>query len=1261
MANLGAVKQSMRMFFYEGSLLPIEWTNQHGCGSNSKVNCEVILQYMCEDDNPELRDGTLRGNANTAGGLSEPPTAGEAAEQTLGQHEPLEFYTNCQARERNKGLYTADQNVNDNRGATATRQNANGNANANNRNGLECPEERDYYPYWHPSPWHDIAIFTDEPETMCDYYRRESQNVKARGLCSLPEFNNPQACSEGGGSWEERWSGPSELEDHPPECFAGPQSRDNHLGNVRNGRPYYYSWKIPDYVEGRCVLRIRYNITTGDFGTGSVARPDQDGLTEAVSSFFMDSTYNTAPILTGDPTDDWLNLGSDMELQLQVNTAQYGRTFQDRSHSFIVTKRPSDVPDSARIVNYNVRGRRGNIVQVYPSVEYDFVPQDLHVELGDYLHFQWTGSDANANNAGNGRQRTDRSNLVQVASASETVPLPIDEHTLLFNAADGIMSTDRQLVESFAYLRQDLTNCDPEANNDNDLSNCHQLNAASAYFNGGLVEMRTVGEHHIVSTRNSDFSNRSQKAVITVSMRLWMWYAILALLTGVLALLAMISYVAIAVYALKHPASWLFSDRYRPRILRWMVKKETLDARLEERKKIKDEKQRKWDDMLASMDNDVEAAAGGRASAGSAQSMMNMARPTEFSGQSWSSRCIRMCARCGLHEQRLTTTMFLLVNVCVFLIGSLSNLTGGFGGSAAYPLAKGAGYTMDLNFAVLVLPTLKSVQTAMRRASNSRDWMPIDDPIAFHITVAVFIGLGSVVHVVCHCVHIWTIASAPWIYYDPLEQWGLTSEERMSGMTYLEQIFDLRVRCAAITGFALMLLMGAIYTTAHPCVRRSRNRFSRRLGGYNLFWKMHMYWPWVFVLLLLHAPTRLWIWFFFPAIIVAVDRMMLEKHQKLPASLKQVKLLPQNVIGLTFDQPKGFSYQAGQYILLGWQGEWHPFTLTSAPEENKLSVHIRAPDALDWCSALRRRLTVEVPEAASQEKMRPGDTVEYKSCVHPGSQAVYSQPNFKLDASPPRADDDKVIDIDSQSSAGDSPASCEKGDALPSDAVALQITGPFGAPAQKVWSFDTIMVVGAGIGVTPFASILRSVQLRTQQRDAILRAAGVAHAPPAVQRSPRGSDTFSSMLRSVFSPDSDKRSEDGTAEALEQLIPVPKKIYFYWIVRSQDEFDWFYEVLKEIVEGPARSFTEITVFLTGEIELSKVKDLEFASGGQFFGRPNWSRIFKENKARAKGQHVGVFLCGSPAIGSQLSEQSSKHSDAPGTPGGTRFSLFKENF
>ena len=92
---------------------------------------------------------------------------------------------------------------------------------------------------------------------------------------------------------------------------------------------------------------------------------------------------------------------------------------------------------------------------------------------------------------------------------------------------------------------------------------------------------------------------------------------------------------------------------------------------------------------------------------------------------------------------------------------------------------------------------------------------------------------------------------------------------------------------------------------------------------------------------------------------------------------------------------------------------------------------------------------------------------------------------------------------------------------LPPESVVLQVTGPFGAPAQKVWGFDTLMVVGAGIGVTPFASILKSVQLRAKQRETIMNTAR-----PSAWKSAMGTDD----------------SRAGLERLVEDLVVVPKKI-----------------------------------------------------------------------------------------------------------------------
>jgi len=228
------------MTYYEKSFLQIEWTNQHGCGQgHANVDCDVIIQYMCD---PILRDGQTT-NTITQATKDEKDASGNFV---YGMHENYPNYRKCQSRSRNQGVFAADQgNLGTGAPATRTRQD-----NAGTQYGFECPEERDYYPYWHPTPWKDIVVFTANP-ARCDYFRKHSQNVEDKFWCesdntdsaNVERFNNDKAC--GGLYWKkvEAWN----IE--APKCYAAGLNRDNHLGNGVGGFTNSYKWVLPSMDE----------------------------------------------------------------------------------------------------------------------------------------------------------------------------------------------------------------------------------------------------------------------------------------------------------------------------------------------------------------------------------------------------------------------------------------------------------------------------------------------------------------------------------------------------------------------------------------------------------------------------------------------------------------------------------------------------------------------------------------------------------------------------------------------------------------------------------------------------------------------------------------------------------------------------------------------------------------------------------------------------------------------------------------------------
>jgi hypothetical protein len=325
----------------------------------------------------------------------------------------------------------------------------------------------------------------------------------------------------------------------PLDCVQVGWSRVNHLGNGREGQPLSHNWTLPTFagdlqsvtqygtagsLYAKCVVRLRYNISTDDYNPWNINSTQDDRPDLGIVS----------PI-TNNPTVD---VGADLQgLRLAINTAQFGRTFQDRSHVFYIKQRPAAFA-AAKIYNLNVRGKRGNIVQTYPSVEYDFMPNRLHLTTNDLLHIQWTGSnthdngdpagDGQAGDAGEGTSGTDRHNFVQLLDLADNFPMPIDKYpteTIFAKSKCYDASTpngvelvwdpstsklDCALILSTSGYYRNINAVDGQFNS--------LLNNAPASLIAGIVlKITTPGTYPYTCTRNNNFSNRSQKGILFVA------------------------------------------------------------------------------------------------------------------------------------------------------------------------------------------------------------------------------------------------------------------------------------------------------------------------------------------------------------------------------------------------------------------------------------------------------------------------------------------------------------------------------------------------------------------------------------------------------------------------------------------------------------------------------------------------------------------------------------------------------------------------
>ncbi|CDQ91353.1 unnamed protein product [Oncorhynchus mykiss] len=100
-------------------------------------------------------------------------------------------------------------------------------------------------------------------------------------------------------------------------------------------------------------------------------------------------------------------------------------------------------------------------------------------------------------------------------------------------------------------------------------------------------------------------------------------------------------------------------------------------------------------------------------------------------------------------------------------------------------------------------------------------------------------------------------------------------------------------------------------------------------------------------------PPMTWKWVVGPMILYVCERLVRFYRSQQKVVITKVVMHPSKTLELQMKR-KGFRMEVGQYVFMQCpcvsQLEWHPFTLTSAPEEDHFSVHIRIVG--DWTQGL---------------------------------------------------------------------------------------------------------------------------------------------------------------------------------------------------------------------------------------------------------------------------------------------------------------------
>jgi NADPH oxidase len=504
--------------------------------------------------------------------------------------------------------------------------------------------------------------------------------------------------------------------------------------------------------------------------------------------------------------------------------------------------------------------------------------------------------------------------------------------------------------------------------------------------------------------------------------------------------------------------------------------------------------------------------------------------------------------------------------------------------------SRGAGLVLALDGGLILVPMLRNIIRVVRPKLT---WLfPADENIWFHRQVAYSMAFWAMVHTTAHYVNF------------------INVERTQIRKQTAQQIHY--TQPGGITGHFMLLIMMVMYTTAHAKIRKQ---------AFEVFWYSHHLAFFFMLGLYTHATGCFvrdsaqpsfskvfpfyktdhcigylsWRFTIWPGIIYFGERVWREIRARRSTRLSKVLVHPSGAMELRIVKPS-FKYTAGQWLFLQIPElshfQWHPFTITSAPEDPYVSIHIRQVG--DFTQALGERLGVG-----------PSVVAAMTSAAMKGAEK-------------------------------DSKTGMTRGDFVEIDPAVTSITlphvridGPYGAPAEDVFGSQVAILVGAGIGVTPFASILKNIWYRQRK---------------------------------------------GKLGSL-------RRVEFFWVCRDAPSFGWFQSLLQEVEAAQADpNFLRINIYLTQKINEDMLWNIAVNDAGSdydpltllrsrtMFGRPDWANIYGKLKQTIEsGQYVpgsnsqlktkvATYFCGPGAIAKSL-----KQACVDNTSASVEFSFAKEHF